>query len=52
MRKYWYHNSSEKNVNLEKKRRDTHKNEIDELKNKIFILTEAIETLKSTILVA
>ena len=37
---------------LEKHRRDTHKNQMDELKDKILNLTQAEETSKSNISVA
>ena len=33
-RKKYYHNNIEKIINVEKNRRETHKNEIDELKKK------------------
>ena len=51
-REIYYHNNGEKIIDLEKNRRDTHKNEKDELQNKIHNSTQAMEILKTTISVA
>ena len=45
----WYFNNRERNIEAENDRRIIHKNEIDELNNKIQILTQTLEMLKSTI---
>ena len=42
-RKKYYHNNREKIFDLQKNRRETHKNEIDELKNQIKTLTEMVK---------
>ena len=47
-----YHNNREKIFDLEKNIRITHESEIDELNIKSQALTQAVETLKTTISVA
>ena len=47
-----YHNNREKIFDLEKNMRITHESEIDELNIKNQALTQAVETLKTTISVA
>ena len=51
-RRKYYHNNREKIIDLEKNRRDTHENEVDDLRKKIHNLTQAMETSKTTISVA
>ena len=48
----YYQTNREKNNDLERNRRNIHKNETDEINNKVQALTQAMETLISTITVA
>ena len=51
-RKKYYYNNREKFIDIEKNRREVHKIEIDELKNKIQELTNNMEMLKTSISVS